>query len=301
MIRRRTGVLVGMVGALVVASAAVAQASPVTEAVGEGPAHTVAQGAVTDAAPGGESGEQISSPTASLTISEIAIPLAAGDDTVFQFGGSLGGFGLADGESVVFAGLAAGSYTVAEILPEGWRFDAVTCLGVEPQVVEAEAAMTITLEQGQPAACTFHNYQEQVAGPAGSLTVAQVTTPAGGVGFSFIPSENLGGPFILDDGGSVVFSELAAGTYTVAEGNLGDDWSFQKVECEALEWDADGSSVTVSLAEGEAAVCTFYSTAGDLPFTGAWLPLPLALLAGLGALVMGLGVVVWSRMRGIGS
>jgi len=73
--------------------------------------------------------ELTSSPTASLTITKAAEPLAEGDDTVFTFdGGTLGAFTLGDDESVTFAGLAPGDYTVSEVLPTGWVFDGVTCL-----------------------------------------------------------------------------------------------------------------------------------------------------------------------------
>jgi hypothetical protein len=40
-------------------------------------------------------------------------------------------------------------------------------------------------------------------------------------------------------------------------------WEFASVACDALDYTTDGSSVTVNLAEGEAAVCTF--TNGGLP------------------------------------
>ncbi len=43
----------------------------------------------------------------------------------------------------------------------GWPI----CLGVEPQVSAADAALTVTLQMGQPAACTFYNHQEETAGP----------------------------------------------------------------------------------------------------------------------------------------
>jgi LPXTG-motif cell wall-anchored protein len=141
MMRRRAGLLMGLVGVLLV--------------VGTGPA-----GAESAAEP-----EQLSSPTASLTIGKAVMPGAGETDISFSFGGSLGDFGLAEGESVTFAGLAPGSYTVAEILPAGWQLEGVTCLGVEAQVSAADKSVTVTLEQGQPAACTFHNYQEEVAGP----------------------------------------------------------------------------------------------------------------------------------------
>jgi len=244
--------------------------------------------------PSSESDEQISSPTAALTISKAAEPSAAGEGVVFDFGGNLGSFRLAAGESVVFAELEPGSYTVAEILPEGWWFGGVTCLGVEPQVVPADASVTVTLQQGQPAACTFHNYQEQVQGPEGSLTIVEQTTPSGGGGFSFDAGPL--GTFALDDGQSAVFSELAAGAYAVAQDDPGGGWILQRVECAAGDHQVVGSSVVVDLAEGEAVACVFYNGEA-LPFTGPQPFLAPLLIGGLWAVLMGLALLVWSRVR----
>ena len=267
---RKAGFSVGMLGLLLMLLGAFAQAATAAEPAPQ---------------------ELVSSPTASLTITKAADPFGAEDDTVFEFGGSLGGFSLADGESVTFAGLEPGAYTVAEVLPAGWRFDGVTCLGVEPEVSAGEPAMTVTLRMGEPAACTFYNYQEQVQGPAASLTVVEQTTPAGGEGFSFDAGEL--GTFTLADGGSQVFSELAAGTYTVAQDDPGGDWLFRQVQCRAGDYQAAGATVTVNLGEGEAAVCTFTNGTGELPFTGlGQLMLPL-LIAGVWALLVGLVVVIW--------
>jgi len=142
---RRTGALLGIVAVLVALGAGAAGAA--------------------DAAEGDEPEELLSSPTASLTVTKAVTSAEGAGDLSFSFGGTLGDFRLAAGESVTFGGLAPGSYTVAEILPPGWKLEGVTCLGAEPVVSAAAAAVTVTLEQGQPAACTFSNYREEVAGP----------------------------------------------------------------------------------------------------------------------------------------
>ena len=237
--------------------------------------------------------ELTSSPTASLTITKAAEPLAEGDDTVFTFdGGSLGGFTLGDGESVTFAGLAPGDYTVSEMLPTGWVFDGVTCLGVEPVV--SVASMTITLQQGQPAACTFANHQEQVAAPGASLTIVEQTTPAAGEGFAF--DAGALGAFTLADDGSQMFGDLAPGEYVVAQADPGVEWPLRSVECTAGDYHVDGSAVVLTLAEGEAAVCTFTNGTGALPHTGMGGLLVPLLVAGVWVLLLGLGAVVWPWM-----
>ena len=67
------------------------------------------------------------------------------------------------------------------------------------------------------------------------------------------------------------------------------------MECTVADYEVDGASVTVNLAEGEAVVCTF--TNGELPYTGAQpLNLPLV-VAGLAALFMGMALALWSLTR----
>ena len=230
----------------------------------------------------------------SLTIIKDAEPA---DDTVFSFGGDLGAFDLMDpsDSSATFPNLAAGQYVVTEgALSGDWLFDGVTCTAQAWSV--AGQSVTVNLAPGEQATCTFSNVEEAVLGPNASLTIVKMTNPAGGEGFSFTTSENLSGPFTLDDGGSMLFSELEPGAYMVSEEDPGADWAFQSVTCDALDWSADGGSVTVNLAEGEAALCTFFNIA-ELPFTGGspWL-LP-ALFAGLGALLLGAGMVLVPALR----
>jgi len=239
--------------------------------------------------------QQVQGPKASLTIIKDAAPLVEPDDTLFRFRGTLGSFRLADGGSRTFAELDPGAYAVAEVLPAGWQFDRVECLAGD---WEAEGrSVTVNLSEGEAAVCTFYNQEERVAGPAGALTIVKQTIPAGGVGFSFTPSENLGDPFTLDDQGSVTFNELAAGAYTVAEDDPGSDWALQQVECTAGAYVVEGASVTVNLAGGEAAVCTFTNAAGELPYTGAQARMMPVIVAGLWALLLGLALVAWPARR----
>ncbi len=107
--------------------------------------------------------ELISSPTASLTITNVAEPLAGEESPIFGFEGTVGSFTLGEAESATFAGLEAGDYSVSVSLPAGWVLEGVTCEGVEPTV--SAASLTVTLQQGQPGACTFTSHQERVAPP----------------------------------------------------------------------------------------------------------------------------------------
>ena len=230
----------------------------------------------------------------SLTIIKDAQPA---DDTVFSFAGDLGAFDLMDPSdpSATVNNLAAGSYTVTEgVLSGDWQFEGVVCDAMDWSA--AGQSVTVNLAPGESATCTFSNSEELVAGPEGSLIIVKQTNPAGGEGFGFTTSANLSGPFTLDDGGSMVFSELEAGVYPVSEDEPGADWAFQSIQCEALDWSAAGSAVTVDLAEGEAAVCTFYNIA-ELPFTGGSSLLMPALFLGLGALLLGAGLALVPAVR----
>lgn len=239
--------------------------------------------------------EQVHGPKGSLTIIKDAVALVEPDATLFQFNGTLGAFQLADGGARTFAELDAGAYTVSEQLPTGWAFNRVVCEASSWQV--AGPSVMVNLAEGEAAVCTFHNEERgEVAGPSGSLTIAKQTSPAGGTGFSFTTSDSLGGPFTLDDGGSVTFGELGVGAYTVTEDDLGGAWALQGIECRAVDYEVSGASVTVNLAEGEAAMCTF-TNGGELPYTGPQpLPWPM-LVAGLWAMLLGLVVVAWPAAR----
>jgi hypothetical protein len=69
------------------------------------------------------------------------------------------------------------------------------------------------------------------------------------------------------------------------------------VQCTAADWSVTDHSVTVNLAEGEAALCTFYNE-GELPFTGVSPYLLPMMAAGWAALALGLAMLLLARRRG---
>ena len=241
--------------------------------------------------------EEVEPPTGSITIIKDATPLdASGDDTPFGFGGDLGIFELRDPSdpSKTVADLDPGTYTVIEdALAGGWKFDSVDC---EALSWSADGqSVTVNLAEGEVAVCTFSNFEEEVEAPTGSITIIKDATPSDDTVFTF-DAGALGTFTLMDPAApSKTFAELEAGTYVVSEGTLPGDWVFNTIECTAADYSVDGQSVTIDLAEGEAAVCTFYN--GALPFTGPNpLQLPL-LLAGLAGLTMGLGLLLMSRRK----
>ena len=242
--------------------------------------------------------EEVEPPTGSITIIKDATPLdASGDDTPFGFSGDLGAFALMDPSdpSYTAADLLAGRYTITEDALAGtWGFDEVVCDALSWSA--DGQSVTVDLAEGEVAVCTFFNFEEEVLDPTGALTIIKDATPGDNTVFTF--DAGALGAFSLKDPAdpSKTFSLLEPGTYTVTEGALPADWTFQKVECTAGDWSADGRTVTVNLAEGEVATCTFFNV-GELPFTG---PSPLRfamLLAGLASLTMGLALLLLSRRR----
>ena len=176
----------------------------------------------------------------------------AGDPTSFEFDPSWGSnFLLADAGTPVDSGaLLPGVYSVAEVnLPAGWSMSNVTCS-------DGSAPSAIDLGPGEVVTCTFENLNP----PEGSITIIKDATPldASGDDTPFGFGGDLG-IFELKDPSdpSKTVADLDPGTYTVIEDALAGGWKFDSVDCEALSWSADGQSVTVNLAEGEVAVCTF--------------------------------------------
>ena len=104
------------------------------------------------------------------------------------------------------------AYTVTETVPSGWLLTGRTCLTSAPDSgVKADpTGITVTLEPGQIAVCTFTNEL------AAKLTVVKETVPAGGTGFPFIlrGPQRLPALFTLDDDGIRSFDDLEPGTYT---------------------------------------------------------------------------------------
>lgn len=237
---------------------------------------------------------------ATLVISKAADPA---DGTEFAFDGPAGAFSLADGESNVITGLEPEVAHVVSEAPTGdWVLEAITCSGGEATVDLETGSVTVTIPAGGTASCLFANFEEETQAPTGSLTIIKQTDPPDGGDFSF--DGGVLGTFVLGDGESRLFTELAAGPYTVTETEAGG-WLLEEVTCVAGDWSVDDNAVTVNLGEGEAAVCTFHNGEdtegpGELPYTGGPGFLVPALFAGLGALLIGWSMVAaaFARRRG---
>jgi hypothetical protein len=226
----------------------------------------------------------------------------AGSPIEFGFEGFFGwNFWLTDEDDpYVTPLLYPGVYSLVEVdMPEAWILTDASCVveGATHGATMDPAA--ISVGPGETVVCTFENFDTSQLEPKPSLTIIKDARPADDTVFWFdggsLPDFSLQDPSNF----SKVFPDLEPGTYTITELSLGldDSWQFEKVECDGLDWSADGATVTVNLSMGEVVACTFHN-AGELPYTGAspWV-LPVG-VAGLAALALGLGLVLlWWRPR----
>lgn len=91
----------------------------------------------------------------------------------------------------------------------------------------------------------------------GSIAIEKRTYPSGGTAFLFNTSIT-GGAFILNDGETVTYSNVAAGSYTVTEGASGD-FALADISCDDADSSTDlpSRTATIALAAGETVRCTF--------------------------------------------
>ncbi|MDX1535592.1 MAG: NEW3 domain-containing protein [Candidatus Spechtbacterales bacterium] len=147
--------------------------------------------------------------------------------------------------------LDAGTYTVSEILTG--QYTASDWSG------DCSANGEITLVNGQNATCSITNDDSIPEPDPASLTIQKTVTGDTVETWSF----NYTGDIITtltDSDTSEIASNLSAGTYTVTEGSLADNWSLEGIFCEGTATEniaVSGSTVTVNLQEGEDVTCTF--------------------------------------------
>ena len=194
----------------------------------------------------------------SVTVVKETDPVDAGGQE-FEFTGDFGVLSLTGGEATTIPDLVPGSYSVAESATAGWDLSQLTCVDPDGGTTVDLAAGTASLDvdPGEEVTCTFVNTAQ------GSVTIVKETDPvdAGGQLFEFAGDL---GAFSLTGGGTTTISNLAPGSYTVAEGEVAG-WDLSQLTCV----DPDGGT-TVDLAAGtaildvdpgEEVTCTFVNTA----------------------------------------
>jgi hypothetical protein len=262
--------------------------------------------------------------TASITITKEVVPTgAAGPQGGFGFdtvGDGLADRFLNDGGSFILADLLPGTYTVDELVPEGWAVDIdCTSTGERVDTDLNSGTVAITVAAGESVSCTYTNTK------LGQISVRKDSQPNAAQDVQFTASYNRVAPvsFVVDDDGNIVddpdnglLADLAAadglrpGIYTITE-LVPDGWALDDVVCTGAVTSTvqvDGNSVVIDLKNAESIDCVFTNveSAGPLPPTvspdGS---LPSAGGGGLlsfwpiAELLVGLGLIaiVWAKLR----
>ena len=163
-------------------------------------------------------------------------------DRAFPFSGSpdpLKAFTLVDnGEdeseaSRTFTDLPPGTYTVSEMVPDGWELTGIACNPEDAVTIdEAEAEVRITIGRGTSVACTFGDARI----PLGTIKILKEANPQSDREFRFSGSPDPLEAFTLVDNGedesksSRTFENLPPATYTVSE-MVPDGWELTGVAC----------------------------------------------------------------------
>ena len=152
------------------------------------------------------------------------------------------GFSLAGGQSNDSGDLDPGTYSVSENVPAGWDLTSAVCS-------DESAASSIALAAGETVTCVFTNTKR------GTIIVEKQTAPdnaSGSFSFSGAAAGSIG------DGGQIVVSNLAPGTYTSTEADA-QGWSLTAISCDdANSTGSLGSrTATFRLEAGEIVKCTF--------------------------------------------
>lgn len=173
--------------------------------------------------------------------------LPDGDPTDFTFNPSWSdtNFTLSDGEQLDSGDLDAGTYSVAEVVPEGWDLTSAVCDDGSPvNAIELADEETVT--------CTFTNTKQ------GSITVVKEIV---GTNKDFSFTDDITAS--LGDGESETVS-VAPGSYTVTEG-ADAAYDLTSIVCDDGDSTSDINTrtATFNVAAGENVTCTF--TNSELP------------------------------------
>lgn len=146
-------------------------------------------------------------------------------------------------------GEASIDLTAAGVFPPG------TCEAFGSAFVKSRSSSSFTAELKDfiaPIAVQINN--------CGSITIRKVTQnePVPGTqSFAYTTSSNLTG-FNLVNGGSKTFTALAAGNYSVTEGNQTAPWNFVSLTCDTTTGvTITGQQVSIALAGSQNVTCTY--------------------------------------------
>jgi hypothetical protein len=209
----------------------------------------------------------------SITIVKNAIPDDAQDFAFTTTGTGLSAFSLDDDTNPTlpnqrtFTGLADGAYSVTESDVEGWTLDNVTCSAGGTVDATNPSRVNITIAGGTDVTCTFVNEEDAVVQLLGSITIIKNTIGDDAQDFGFTATGTGLSNFTLDDDANPAlsnqrtFSNLAAGSYTVAE-NATAGWGLTSLTC-STGGAVDATNprqANITLAAGANVTCTFVNS-----------------------------------------
>ena len=190
-------------------------------------------------------------------------------DRAFRFSGSPGpleDFTLVDnGEdeppesSRTFTDLPPGTYTISEMVPDGWELTGIACNPEDAVTIDGEAEVRITIGRGTSVACTYGNAKI----PLGTIQILKEANPQSDREFRFSGSPDPLEAFTLVDNGedeseaSRTFTDLPPATYTVSE-MVPENWELTGVACSPEDAvTIDGAEVRITIGRGTSVACAY--------------------------------------------
>ena len=175
----------------------------------------------------------------SITIIKNAVPNDPQDFTFNTSGLPSASFNLDDDStdatlpnSIEFSDLAAGEYSVTEVMPDGWYLDGISC-NQGSNTSTDDKTVTINLSTGEDVTCTYTNRK------AGTITVNKEIVSNNNFSPNFEVSISGTGGVIGDATDEVhptapVVFNVEQGTYDITE-TVPDGWILTDTDCEGVE------------------------------------------------------------------
>ena len=198
-----------------------------------------------------------------FTVTKLTSP--SGASTVFNFVISVfeETFALIDDTHWYSGELPPGTYTITELVPQGWELIGITIEGTSNYMVNLSAGTaTIDLDVNEHITIIFVNQEQQII-QTGSFTVTKLTCPSdASTSFNFITSAP-DKTFTLIDGNSWNSGDLPPGNYTLTE-LMPEGWDLTNI----IIVDPDGGSradlttgtVYIDLDPGETITIIYQNT-----------------------------------------
>lgn len=203
----------------------------------------------------------------------VVVKNTVGGDDSFTFAGSWAGGGsfavdtTGNTGSVTFTDVMVGTYSVSELVPDGWDLSQLACAGTAGSSATATVG-TIVLTPGATVTCTFTNTQ------LGRVTIVKDAVPNDPRAFEF--TGDFGSFSLVDDGvatASTTFADVTPGTYAVTETAV-PGWTLTGLSCTDPSDDSTtaGATATIVVGPGEDITCIYTNTinTATLTLTKAW-------------------------------